>query len=313
MKRVLVVGLGAVGTVFATFLKEAGNIVYALVKDSQIEHFSDGKIRVDGIWGEHVTQLDGVFSKVESLSDINFDLIILAVKSYDTEDSVKFVKELVKEGTLLLLTQNGYGNYERAVEYVSKEKVLLGRVIFGAKVNYPGYVTVTVNADDVRIGQPEGLGEEKGILETVCTIKHAGIPASYSRDVYKILWDKILYNCALNPLGAILEKTYGELADNQDTTAIMNSIIREIFQVCRLKGIELNFKTPEDYIDHFYTNLIPPTRQHYPSMYYDLKSGRKTEIEALNGAVVELGRSVGYIPIMNLTISTIIRGKSLKV
>lgn len=313
MKRILVVGLGAVGTVFATLLKEGGNSVYALVKENQLNSFKDSTLKVDGIWGNHTAQLDGIYSSIHSLPQGELDLVILAVKSYDTEIAVKSIQEVVGKNTILLITQNGYGNYEKSSEYLPKERILLGRVIFGSKLNSPGYATVTVNADDVRIGQPDGLGEEDKILEVVRLIKQAGIPASYSRDVYKILWDKILYNCALNPLGAILEKSYGELADNPDTSLIMNKIIEEIFQVCKLNNIQLNFETPQDYIDHFYKNLIPPTRQHYPSMYYDLKSGKRTEIEALNGAIVELGKRAGYIPPVNLTISTIVKERTLKV
>ncbi|MEJ5172800.1 MAG: 2-dehydropantoate 2-reductase [Hydrogenothermaceae bacterium] len=307
MRKIVVVGLGAVGTVFATFLKEAGHTVYGVVKESQIESFKDGTLKVDGIWGLHNAKLDKIIFDTSCLKDEDVDLVIVAVKSYDTEEVSKSIRDIVKDKTIILLTQNGYGNYERASKFLPKENILLGRVIFGSKVNSPGYATVTVNADDVRIGHPENLLQECKILETVCLIKHSGIPASYSKDIYKVLWDKILYNCALNPLGAILKKRYGELADNPDTVIIMNKIIEEIFYVCKLNSVELNYGSPQDYIEHFYKNLIPPTKAHYPSMYYDLKSGKKTEIDALNGAVVNLGKKVGYIPVVNLTLTTIIK------
>lgn len=308
MKRVAVVGLGAVGTVLAVFLKNAGHTVYGIVKDNQIKDIKDKVIRVDGIWGEHKAKLDGVFKDINDIKE-NLDLIIVAVKSYDTEKVAENLKNAISKNSFVLLTQNGYGNYEKTISYVPAEKVLLGRVIFGAKVNHPGYVTVTVNADDIRIGQPENLADECKVIEIACILKHAGIPASYSPEVYKVLWDKILYNCALNPLGAILEKSYGQLAENPHTSTIMNNIVKEIFEVCKLNNIPLNFPSAESYLEHFYKNLIPPTKDHYPSMYYDLKSGKKTEIDALNGAIVELGKKVGYIPVINLTITTIIKAK----
>lgn len=308
MKRIAVVGLGAVGTVLAVFLKQAGHTVYGIVKPNQIKDFRNKVLKVDGIWGEHRAKLDEVFDSIENIEE-NLDLIVVAVKCYDTETVAQRIKDSVSENTFVLLTQNGYGNYEKTIKHIPAEKVLLGRVIFGAKVNHPGYVTVTVNADDIRIGQPENLADECRVIETVCLLKHAGIPASYSREVYKVLWDKILYNCALNPLGAILEKNYGQLAENPDTATIMNHIIAEIFEVCRLNNIQLNFPSAQEYLEHFYKNLIPPTKDHYPSMYYDIKSGKKTEIDALNGAIVELGRKVGYIPVTNLTITTIVKAK----
>lgn len=309
MKNILIVGLGAVGTVFATFLKEYGHRVYAVVKDKS--KYSCNSLKVDGIWGEHTAVLNGITDNTQEIKNINFDLIIVAVKSFDTENAVKTIKELVKENTIVILTQNGYGNYETAIKYLPKEKVLLGRVIFGSKINKPCYATITVNADDVRIGHPENLTEEKKVIETVCTIKHSGIPATYSKDIYKILWDKILYNSALNPLGAILKKRYGELAENPYTREIMNNIIKEIFDVCRLNDIQLNFSSADEYIEFFYTKLIPPTKDHYPSMYYDLLSGKRTEIDALNGAIVKLGEKVGYTPKVNKTIVNIV--KSLEI
>lgn len=307
MKKIVIIGLGAVGTVFATFLKNAGHTVYAVVKYNQKENFESRILRVDGIWGDFKVRIDKVFTNIKDIKD-DVDLVIVAVKSYDTEEVAKDVAKIVNDKTFILLAQNGYGNYEKASNYIKKERLLLGRVIFGAKVNHPSYVTVTVNADDVRIGQPENLADECEVMQTICLIKHAGIPASYSKDIYKILWDKIIYNCALNPLGAILEKRYGQLAENQDTVLIMNHIIKEIFEVCRLNNIALNFQY-ESYIEHFYNRLIPPTADHYPSMYYDVKAGKRTEIDALNGAIVELGRKVGYIPVVNLTVSTIIKSK----
>lgn len=309
MKKIVVIGLGAVGTVFATFLKNAGHTVYGVIKDNQKENFESRILRVDGIWGDCKVRVDKVFTNIKDIKD-DIDLVVVAVKSYDTEEVAKDVAKIVNDKTFTLLTQNGYGNYEKASNYIKKERLLLGRVIFGAKVNHPSYVTVTVNADDVRIGQPENLADECEVMQTICLIKHAGIPASYSKDIYRILWDKIIYNCALNPLGAILEKKYGQLAENQDTVLIMNHIIKEIFEVCRLNKIALNFQY-ESYIEHFYNRLIPPTVDHYPSMYYDIKAGKRTEIDALNGAIVELGRKVGYIPVVNLAISTIIRSKEL--
>lgn len=305
MKNILIVGLGAVGTVFAVFLKKAGHKVFGIVKDKS--KYNCPYFKVDGIWGEHTAILDSITDNPEDFLNIDFDIIIVAVKSFDTQEAVKKIKNLVKENTFVILTQNGYGNYETAINYLPKEKVLLGRVIFGSKINSPCYATITVNADDVRIGHPENLADEKKVIETVCIIKHSGIPASYSKDIYKILWDKILYNSALNPLGALLKKRYGELAENLYTREIMNDIIKEIFEVCKFNNIQLNFSSPDEYIDFFYCKLIPPTKDHYPSMYYDLKEGKKTEIDALNGAIVKLGEKAGYIPKVNKTIVNLIK------
>ncbi|RUM49694.1 MAG: 2-dehydropantoate 2-reductase [Hydrogenothermus sp.] len=307
--NVLVFGLGAVGTVFATFLKESGNSVYAVVKEKYLNQLINKPLKVDGIWGNHKAKLDGIVSDTKQLENINFDFIILSVKSYDTKEAILSLKNLVRENTFLILAQNGYGNYETTKEIIPSQNILLARVIFGAKLKEIGYATVTVNADDVVIGQPENLADENKVIKIVETIKNSNIPARYSPEVYQILWDKILYNCALNPLGAILECSYGDLANNEETRRLMNKIIIEIFKTAKLNKINLRWKTAREYINFFYEKLIPPTKNHYPSMYYDIKSGKKTEIDALNGAIVNLAKKVKTNVPVNETITRLIKFK----
>lgn len=310
--KVLIYGLGAVGTVFATFLKEKDHTVYAITKEKYLQDINENTVCVKGIWGEHKAKLDGIYSSVKDLPEKYFDAVVLTVKSYDTETAVKDLKNIVKENTFLILAQNGYGNYETAKKYISTKNILLARVIFGSKVLKPACVEVTVNADDVVIGQPENLADEKKVKNIVEEIKNTGIPARYSPEVYQILWDKILYNCALNPLGAILECSYGDLASNEETRRIMNKIIIEIFKTAKLHKIKLRWKTAKEYIDFFYSNLIPPTKDHFPSMYYDIKAGKKTEIDALNGAVVKLAKEKKLQVPVNETITRLIKFKETK-
>ncbi len=306
--NIAVVGLGALGIAFATFLKKSGNKVFGITKENYLKNFEKNRVRVKGIWGDHTANLDGIYSEPSRIKE-NINLVILTVKSYDTEKALNQIKPIVGKETLILIAQNGHGNYEKAVEIFGKDRVLLSRVIFGSKVVDKNSVEITVSADDVRIGDPSKTIPEKRIIDVVETIKKSGIPASFAPDVYQILWDKILYNCALNPLGALLECSYGDLAENRYTRQIMESIIKEIFLVTKANGIKLRWKNPEEYIKHFYQKLIPPTKKHFPSMFYDLKSGKKTEIDSLNGAIVKLAQKKGIKAPTNETITLLIKFK----
>ncbi len=307
--NIVVFGLGALGVVFATFLKEHGDVVYGITREKYLSQLRKKPLKVEGIWGKHEAYLDGIYSTTEPLKDKNIDLIILTVKSYDTKEAVDQIKSLIKEDTLVLIAQNGYGNYETVSETIGREHTLLGRVIFGSKILEPGHAQVTVNADDVRIGDPSKSIPEDKIIKVVCSIKHSGIPASYDPDVYSVLWDKILYNCALNPLGALLECSYGTLAKHDETRKIMDKIIDEIFTVTKAHSIQLNWKSPEEYKKHFYEKLIPLTKEHFPSMYHDIKRGKKTEIDALNGAIVRLAKEKGISVPVNEMITDLIKTK----
>jgi 2-dehydropantoate 2-reductase len=306
---ILITGLGALGTVFATMLKRAGHTVHALTRDKYLPSLAGRRLRVNGIWGEHEAELDGIHGSIEPLRDTVFDLIFLTVKSYDTAAAIGQVKPLVGKGTLVVSAQNGYGNYETVATAVGKEHALLARIIFGVKLHGPGRAEVTVIADDVRMGQPERAIDPGTVRTIAAAVNAAGIPTSYAENVSAILWDKILYNAALNPLGAVLECTYGRLAENADTRRLMDVIIDEVFLVAQAHKIPLNWRTPGEYREHFYTKLVPPTAKHFPSMYYDVKAGKRLEIDALNGAIVKLAQEKGISVPVNRTITALIKAK----
>lgn len=307
--KILIVGLGALGTVFATALKSSGEIVFGLTKGKYINSFKDRKTKMIGLFGNKEALLDGIFSSVEEISSEAFDLIIVTVKSFDTEEVIKQIAPIVKENTLVLLAQNGYGNYEIAKRCFGRERVILSRIIFGARLIEIGYAEVTVFGDQIVIGQPEEAVSEDKLAHISEIFNKAGLPTRVSKDVYKILWDKILYNCALNPLGALLECPYGDLAKDEYSREIMNGIIDEIFSVAKAHQIELNWNNPEQYRRHFYEKLVPPTAKHFPSMFYDLKGGKRTEIDALNGAIVNLGSEKNIDTPINKTIVNLIKAK----
>lgn len=305
--KILVFGLGALGTVFAVALKNAGHQVYAFVKDKHLSLLKGKNLKMRGLFGDKQAKIDGYFTKPEELKFLNLDLVILTVKAFDTEKAISQIKKFIQPKTFLLIAQNGYGNYEKAVQVLPKNQVILSRIIFGARIIEPGLAEVTVFGDDVVIGQPENTISKK-ILENIAEIfNQAGIPTKVSDEVYTILWEKIIYNSALNPLGALLVRTYGELAENYETRFLMDKIIDEIFETLNAHEIKLRWETSEDYKKHFYQNLIPPTAGHYPSMYYDLKNGKPTEIDALNGAIVDLAEQKGLKTPVNKFVTLMIK------
>ncbi|QER42112.1 2-dehydropantoate 2-reductase [Thermodesulfobacterium sp. TA1] len=304
--KVLAFGLGALGTVFAVSLKNAGYETYAFIKENHLSQLKQ-PLRITGLFGEKQAVIDGYFTQPNDLKSLDLDLIILTVKAFDTEKALLQIKEFIKPNTLLLIAQNGYGNYEKATQLIPKNQIILSRIIFGAKLISPGVAKVTVFGDDVVIGQPENTIPKETLENLAKVFTQAGIPTRVSEEVYSILWEKIIYNSALNPLGALLERTYGELAENYETRFLMDKVIEEIFEVLKAYNIKIRWDNPEDYKKHFYQKLIPPTAAHYPSMYYDLKNRKKTEIDALNGAIVNLAEQKGLKTPVNKFITLMVK------
>ncbi len=307
--NIMVFGLGALGTVYSCLLKEQGHQVSGLDRKDVLDAIKAKGVRINGIWGEHSEKLDELLTEVDELAGKNFDLLILTVKSYETEEVVRQIAQVISPDTYVLLAQNGFGNYEAAAKYIAEDRLILGRVIFGAETMEMGMSKVTVIADDVIIGSPANtVGVE--FLDVYARIfNQAGIPTRTSTEVMKYVWGKIIYNSALNPLGAILEVPYGELAANENTRALMDGIIQEIFAVLSAHGQETPWSDYQAYQEAFYKQMIPTTAQHHSSMLQDITRGRKTEIDALNGAVVKLGKRYGVSTPINEVIMSLVRAK----
>jgi len=307
--KILVIGLGALGTVYSCLLSLAGHKVTGLSRPTSIEKIKKDGVRVTGIWGEHSTKLFNVVSDVSEVSNEKFDMIIVTVKSYVTEEVARQLGPLVLDNTYVFLLQNGYGNFEAAAKSISEDKIILGRVIFGAETLTYGESKVTVIADDVIIGSPKNLINPELMEEFAVMFRKALIPTKASLEIMNYIWGKIIYNSALNSLGAIFEVSYGKLAEEPVTRELMNQMVGEIFDLLRLKNIPTFWPDAQSYLSNFYDHLVPHTSAHHSSMLQDIRSGRHTEIDALNGAVVELAHQSGSPVPVNEVVVAMVKAK----
>ncbi|MCW2277608.1 ketopantoate reductase family protein [Heliophilum fasciatum] len=309
--RILVFGLGALGTVYACLLKKAGHHVIGLGRPDLATILESEPLTVHGIWGQHLAHLDQVITDLDQLTpgESALDLVIVAVKSHATAAVAAALAPIVGPQTLVLLTQNGYGNYETALQSLPAHQLIASRVIFGAEVTHPATSQVTVMADDVIIGSPHNLIDPARLEAIASACRQAGIPTRVSADVMQYIWGKIIYNSVLNSLGAILEVTYGELAADPDSRALLITMVREIFAVMDAMNARTLWPDADAYLDDFFTKMVPSTKAHYPSMLQDLQRQRRTEIDALTGAMVRLGQAHHVSTPVLETITLLVKAK----
>ena len=131
-------------------------------------------------------------------------------------------------------------------------------------------------------------------------------------DIWAAIWGKVLYNCSLNPLGALLEVAYGKLGENAETRGIIKVIIEEIFQVMRAKGVKVPYQDADEYYHYLMERQLPPTVDHRASMLQDILLGRQTEIDALNGAISLYARDYGISTPYNDLLTALIKFKEKK-
>lgn len=294
--RYLIHGTGAIGSVFGGLLQESGSSVSFLGRGSHFKRIMSDGLKITGIWGDHLIPASRINGFTDP-SDINyrFQVIFLSVKSNDTVQAAREVTQLLESDGIVVSLQNGLNNWETIAQHAGGRRTVGARVIFGSEILEPGTAKVSVYADPVLLGAP--FDEVNQALLQACErdLNRAGIPTSIvSRDeIWAAIWGKVLYNSALNPLSAILEVPYGALAKSIETRAVMYQVITEIFLVMERKGMKVPFKTAEDYYRFFMEKQLPATVDHRSSMLQDIMIGRRTEIDALNGAISGYAKEMG--------------------
>lgn len=306
--KILVAGAGALGSVFGGLLSLRGHSVTLLGKGPHIEAIRDKGLAITGIWGNYTAKACRVWFHTPSPAEV-FDLVLLCVKSYDTEHMAQKILPCFDRNALVISLQNGLNNYEALVKFIPKDRILMGRVIFGVIRPEPGRVDVTVYAEEVRIGNPENLVNEDIVMRIASLFSEAGIPTLPSSSITQYVWSKVLYNSSLNPLSALINCTYGELLENAETRDMMRKIVHEIYQVADAMKIELMEKTAEEYIGKLFGRLIPATALHRSSMLQDIMNRRRTEIDSLNGAILKIAKDRGLEVPANESLTAMIKAK----
>lgn len=312
----LIFGAGAIGSVLGGFLREAGCDVTFVGRGAHFRAMQDKGLKITGIWGDHYIPADRIKgfsyqkSSDESMKE-TYSVILLCVKSTATKEAARDASTLLNEDGIMVSMQNGLNNWETISSYVGAERTVGGRVIFGSEIPEPGTANVTVNADDVLLGEPFVPVSRQLLTALDDDLRRSGIPSRIvsPAEIHAALWMKVLYNSALNPLSAIMEVPYGRLGDSPETRAVMRNVMKEIFLVVQQKGVKVPFRGYEDYYKFFMERLLPPTVDHRSSMLQDMILGRPTEIDALNGAISTFGKELGIETPYNDMLTSLIRFK----
>jgi len=306
--RVLIAGAGALGSVFGGFLRRAGVEVTLLGRPAHLDAIAHHGLSIDGIWGDHHV---GGFTVATDAGALRgpFAAIFLPVKSYDTRAVAETVAPLLADDGVAISLQNGLGNVEILESVFGAERSLGARVIFGATVSAPGHARITVFADPTAIGAlAAGVhpARDAAAKHWAALIDRAGVPAVYTDRLAALLWAKVFYNAALNPLGALLGVHYGALPEDRESRAIMDRVIDEAFAVAAAEDVPLAWPHAAAYREEFYGRLVPATYDHRSSMLQDLERRRRTEVDAINGAVWLRGAARGIHTPVNETLTRLI-------
>ncbi|CCV64497.1 Ketopantoate reductase ApbA/PanE family protein [Alteracholeplasma palmae J233] len=285
--KILVAGAGAMGSRFGYMLQKSGNDV--LLVDTWKEHVE--KIRKDGLSvtqdGQYLGQFNIPIAYPEEVEG-TFDFIILFTKSMQLDSMLQSIKKVITKDTYILCLLNGLGHDKVLVNYLDKKHIFLGATRFSAGLNGPGNV----------IGHGSGLielmlledSDDKKKNEIIEVLNQAELFSELSKKVFSSIWHKVSLNCVINTMTTLIDTNIGGYGDFSDHDKITQLILDEIQAVAIKEGIDYD----RNYVETIITNLFTGNkRNHYPSLYQDMKNKRLTEIDYLNGAIADLGRKNG--------------------
>lgn len=290
----LIFGAGALGQALGCMLAASGQHVDFILRPRFIKQISEDGLKVTGIFGDFAAPKEN-YRLLERIDKANrqYDYVLLTTKAYDTTAAIRDIATLGDRAAAVVSMQNGCGNVELVEGCFGPEKTLGARVITGFAIARPGLIAITVSADAIHVG-----GSVRGTVPDSAhllaeLISRAGHPAQAVTDIHQSLFAKLLYNCALNPLGAILGVHYGALAERQETQGLMNKVIEETFAAITALGGKTPWPDANTYQQLFYNTLVPATYNHRASMLQDLEQGKRTEVDALVGYVSNQGKRYG--------------------
>ena len=298
--RICVVGCGAVGSLFAANLGTLDDVevwAYDLVRD-HVDAINRDGLRLTGA-GE-------VVGRVRATTDAAVlpacDFGIVATKAMHTEAAIVATAHAFAGGAVASV-QNGIGNEEVLGRHC--DRVIRGTTFPAGKVIGPGVVQWDVEGDTT-IGpfedKPAAAGEIERLAEA-CT--RAGMPTSAVSDARGPQWRKVIFNAATNPLGALTGLTHGRVCEQPSLRRLATQLVDEGKAVAEAQRIELD-SDPEELID--FAARPEVAYDHKASMLQDVEAHRQTEVDFLNGGIVEFGGRLGVPTPVNEMIWTLVKG-----
>jgi 2-dehydropantoate 2-reductase len=298
--RVVIVGCGAVGSLFAAHL--------AQLEDVEVWAYDASHEHVDAINqnGLRLTGAGDLVGRPRATSDAaelpTCDFGIVATKAMHTAAAISATAHAFANGCVATV-QNGLGNEEALAEHV--ERVIRGTTFPAGKILEPGVVQWDVKGDTT-LGpfepQPAPLAEIERLADA-CT--RGGMPTAAVADARGPQWRKVIFNASTNPIGALTGLTHGRVCERPDLRQLVSGLVDEGKEVAGAQGIELD-ADPEDLIDHAAKPEV--AYDHKASMLQDVEARRTTEIDYLNGGIVRFGREHGVPTPLNQAIWALVKG-----
>jgi 2-dehydropantoate 2-reductase len=294
--RIAVVGAGGTGGYFGGLLARAGEDVTFIARGATLAALRAGGLTVE-------SRVEGTFTVPVPATDDPaavgpVDLVLFCVKAYDTVTAAGQIAPLVGPDTMILSVQNGIDNEGRIAAVVGARAVLGAVAGVSAQAEAPGVVAIKQGPNFLRFGELAG-GTSPRTERLLRVFQRAPFTAALHPDIRVQMWEKFVVICALSGVTSLVRLPIGPILASPETTRLYRGVMEEAASVGRARGVAL----PDERVQHWFDTSTWLNPNVYGSMYHDLATGRRMELDALNGTVVRYGRDLGIPTPLNFAIA----------
>lgn len=289
--KISVIGAGALGTFYAAAMAASGQDVTLVCRERDLPVLRNG-ISATG-------SLEVIAHPAVSARPVLSDVVFVTVKAYDVPGAVRDIP--LGSDTIVVIIHNGLGADEAAAAILGQDRVAIGLAYRGAFLLEPGKVRVSGYGETV-LGAVDPVARSRLGLPLQALIQ-AGLDARILEDIRGAQWEKLYVNVGANAISAITQMSNGEIVELPGLTAVLEAAIREAEAIAHHIGI----RTGGDPVAHTLA-VMRDAAGNRTSMLQDVSRGRRTEIDALNGKICELGRVHGVPTPVNDTLTALVKG-----
>jgi 2-dehydropantoate 2-reductase len=288
MRKIALLGVGAMGSLFAGRLAPYADISMIGRWPAQLAALQTAGVRLCHANGSDTVHRVLATNDVRAVGQV--DVILVLVKSYQTEQAARQAGQLLSPHGVVVTLQNGLGNLDRIAAVVGADRATLGVTAQGAMLMAPGVVRDT-GAGPIHVALPVHAAPlmATGLQWLVDLLRQADFTVHVVTEADGLLWGKLAVNAGLNPLTALLRVPNGFVAEHETARAVLWRAATETAAVAQAQGIAL----PYAHAGQYALEVARATAVNHSSMLQDVQRGAPTEIEAICGAVVRAGKAHG--------------------
>lgn len=303
VKRVAVMGAGAVGSYFGGMLARAGVPVTMIARTAYVEAVRRNKLFLDTVsFQERV----GVEASTEPSAVRDADVVLFCVKGQDDEATARAIAPHLSGDAIVVSVQNGVDNVER-IRGASGIDALPAVVYVAVAMPEPGHVKHSGRGELVAgefTGRSASTELQPPRTEQIAALfASANVPCRISDDILAEMWVKFITNCGANAVSAVAQASYGEIARYSESRELMSRVVAESIAVGRAAGVRM---PGADFTEKWLENLAK-FGDAFSSTAQDLARGKRTEIESLNGYIVRRGSELGVATPSNFALYAMVR------